>query len=189
MYFEARVSNQNSYKVIVEENRSAWVIKYCRVETDPDGNPLPGQKENWVERVFDRAHFTVAKDGHISLLMDNVSYILDTVKYGTDYEVYTRGSHRTVSIVNDEILLRESIRGRGGIGNMGNLKAGMPGKIVNILVKEGDHVNPGDPLLIMEAMKMENEMRASKEAIVDHIFVKVGDNVETGAQLISFKNV
>lgn len=189
MYFEAKINNETSYKVIVEENRAAWVIKYCKVKTQADGTPMPDQEENWVERVFNRHHFTVAKDGHISLLMENVSYILDTVKYGTDYEVYTRGSHRTVSIINDEILLRESIRGRGGIGAQGNLKAGMPGKIVNIFVKEGDRVNPDDPLLIMEAMKMENEMRAAKEAIVDHIFVKVGDNVETGAQLISFKSV
>lgn len=189
MYFEAKINDEFSYKVIVEENRSAWVIKYCKIETQKDGTPVPDQEEHWIERVFDRRYFTVAKDGHISLLMDNVSYILDTVKYGTDYEVYTRGSHRTVSIVNDEILLRESIRGRGGIGAQGNLKAGMPGKIVNILVKEGDRVSPDDPLLIMEAMKMENEMRASKEAIIDRIFVDVGDNVETGAQLISFKDV
>lgn len=189
MYFEAKVNDQTAYKVVIEESRSAWIIKYCLIKTDSDGQALPDQEEDWVVRKFDRENFTVAKDGHISLLMDNVSYILDTVKYGTDYEVYTRGSHRTVSIVNDEILLRESIRGRGGIGSQGNLKAGMPGKIVSINVKEGDTVKPEDSLLIMEAMKMENEMRASKEAIVDHIFVKEGDNVETGAQLISFKNI
>ena len=187
MYFEAKINNQSSYKVVVEENRSNWVIKYCLVKTNTDGSPVAGQEENWVERVLDRSNFSVAKDGHISLLMDNVSYIIDTIKYGIDYEVYTRGSYRSVSIVNDEILLRESIRGGGGMGGQGNLKAGMPGKIVNIMVKEGDTVNPDDPLLIMEAMKMENEMRASQTAIIDRIFVKVGDNVETGAQLISFK--
>ncbi len=188
MYFEAKINNESSYKVTIEESRSAWIVKYCKIQIQENGTPVPGQTEEWIEKVFSREHFTVAKDGHISLLMDNESYIVDTVKYGTDYEVYTRGSHRNVSIVNDEIILRESIRGRGGIGSQGNLKAGMPGKIVNLMVKEGDKVSADDPLLIMEAMKMENEMRASKEAIVDRIFVKVGDNVETGAQLISFKN-
>ena len=63
----------------------------------------------------------------------------------------------------------------------------MPGKIVKVFVKPGDEVKEGDPLLIMEAMKMENEMRASGAAVVKDVLVKAGDNVESGATLVTFQ--
>jgi biotin carboxyl carrier protein len=67
------------------------------------------------------------------------------------------------------------------------LKAGMPGKIIEIFVKPGDLVKANKPLLIMEAMKMENEMRSSHEVRVKEICVKQGDSVESGAILIKFE--
>lgn len=177
MYFEVKV-NQTPYKLIVEENRINWIVK-IQSET------LKGQ--TWEEYVISKNDFSVTKDGNISLLYKNVSYIIDIIKYGTDYEVYTRGSHRNISIVNDEILLRESIRGGGGLGGQENLKAGMPGKIVKIFVQEGQEVQSNDPLVIIEAMKMENEIRATHNCTIDRIFVTEGENVETSAPLIAFK--
>lgn len=179
MYFEAKV-NQTGYKVIVEELRSDWLIKI----------QIPGEdasSEAWKEYMIPKKNFTVAKDGNISLIFKDSSYLVDIVKFGTDYEVYSRGSYRSVSIMNDEILLRESIRGGGALGGQNNLKAGMPGKIVKVFVKEGQEVKADEPLLIMEAMKMENEMRAANDCVIDHIYVKEGDNVETSAALISFR--
>lgn len=179
MHFEAKV-NKSPYKVIVEDMRSDWLVKIQIVNGD-------ASKETWKEYSIPKKNFTVAKDGNISLLFKDSSYILDLVKYGTDYEVYSRGSYRNVSIVNDEILLRESIRGGGALGGQDNLKAGMPGKIVKVFVKEGQSVKADEPLLIMEAMKMENEMRAANDCIIDRVFVNPGDNVETSAALISFR--
>jgi biotin carboxyl carrier protein len=179
MYFEAKV-NQTPYKVVVEELRSDWLIK-VQVSTDDLSS------DTWKEYMIPKKNFTVAKDGNISLIFKDSSYLVDIVKFGTDYEVYSRGSYRNVSIVNDEILLRESIRGGGALGGQNNLKAGMPGKIVKVFVKEGQEVKADEPLLIMEAMKMENEMRAANDCIIDHIYVNEGDNVETSAALISFR--
>lgn len=179
MYFEAKV-NQTPYKVIVEEMRSDWLVK-IQMTTDDS------EKDIWKEYLIPKKNFAVAKDGNISLLFKDSSYLVDIVKYGTDYEVYSRGSYRNVSILNDEILLRESIRGGGALGGLNNLKAGMPGKIVKVFVKEGQEVKADEPLLIMEAMKMENEMRAANDCIIDRVFVNEGDNVETSASLISFR--
>ncbi len=64
----------------------------------------------------------------------------------------------------------------------------MPGKIIEIFVKDGDEVKAGKPLLIMEAMKMENEMRAAGDVKIKKIKVKQGDSVETGAVLIEFES-
>jgi len=64
---------------------------------------------------------------------------------------------------------------------------GMPGKIVKVLVENGQSVKAGDSLLVMEAMKMENEMKASADCTVKEIKVKAGDSVESGALLIDFE--
>ena len=114
--------------------------------------------------------------------------MVDVVGEGTKYEVYTRGSYRSIKIFNDEMLLHESLKGGGALGGGSDLASGMPGKIVKIMVKPGDAVKEGDPLLIMEAMKMENEMRAAKDCVVKTVHVKEGQTIEGGANLITFEN-
>lgn len=60
----------------------------------------------------------------------------------------------------------------------------MPGKVVRILVREGDDVQPGQGLVVIEAMKMENEITAEKPGRVTSISVKPDQAVETGAELL-----
>ena len=59
-----------------------------------------------------------------------------------------------------------------------SLRAPMPWKIIEILVQSGDQIKKGDPLIILEAMKMENVMKAPADLTIVKITVKVGDNVE-----------
>ncbi|AMQ17692.1 sodium-extruding oxaloacetate decarboxylase subunit alpha [Thermococcus peptonophilus] len=66
----------------------------------------------------------------------------------------------------------------------GVVTAPMPGKILRVLVKEGEQVKTGQGLLILEAMKMENEIPAPKDGVVKKILVKEGDTVNTGDPLI-----
>jgi len=66
----------------------------------------------------------------------------------------------------------------------GVVTAPMPGKILKILVREGDQVKVGQGLLILEAMKMENEIPSPKDSVVKRILVKEGDTVDTGQALI-----
>ena len=66
----------------------------------------------------------------------------------------------------------------------GVVTAPMPGKILRILVKEGEEVKTGQGLLILEAMKMENEIPSPKDGVVKKILVKEGDTVDTGQALI-----
>ena len=69
---------------------------------------------------------------------------------------------------------------------LNDLKAPMPGLMVDILVKEGDEVQKGDSLLILEAMKMENVIKAAGDGTIQEIKVKKGDSVEKGQLLITF---
>jgi len=64
------------------------------------------------------------------------------------------------------------------------VSAPMPGKILRVLVREGDQVKVGQGLLVLEAMKMENEIPSPKDGVVKRILVKEGDTVDTGQPLI-----
>ena len=61
----------------------------------------------------------------------------------------------------------------------------MPGRIVSVLVAPGDHVEAGQALLVMEAMKMEQTLRAPFKGRVETVHYKVGDAVREGAELVS----
>lgn len=69
------------------------------------------------------------------------------------------------------------------------IKSPMPGNVVKINVKEGDKVKKGDILVIVEAMKMENELRASGNMKVKKIFVKEGQQVEGFAPMIELTKI
>lgn len=66
------------------------------------------------------------------------------------------------------------------------VKAPMPGMVLNILVRNGDTVKKNDPLLVLEAMKMENLIKAPGDAVVAEVHVEKGKAVEKGQMLVSF---
>lgn len=67
----------------------------------------------------------------------------------------------------------------------GNLIAPMPGKVVKVFVKKGDRVKSGNPLVIMEAMKMEHILRAPFDGVVESIAAKDGDFIQNGKLVVS----
>ena len=69
---------------------------------------------------------------------------------------------------------------------LNEIKAPMPGLILDIKVEVGQEVKKGDPILILEAMKMENILKSPGDGIVKAIKVKVKDNVEKGQLLLEF---
>jgi biotin carboxyl carrier protein len=79
-------------------------------------------------------------------------------------------------------------RTRGVAGAQGSgpqrVTAPMPGKIVRVLVKPGDEVQPRQGLVVVEAMKMENELRAARSGRVREVFVAEGQSVEAGTALV-----
>ncbi len=75
----------------------------------------------------------------------------------------------------------------GGAGGSGAVKAPMPGRVVKALVAEGDDVEAGTPVIIVEAMKMENEVLSDGPGVVRSILVSAGDTVDAGAVLIEIE--
>ncbi|MFI5206664.1 MAG: biotin/lipoyl-containing protein [Gemmatimonadales bacterium] len=69
----------------------------------------------------------------------------------------------------------------------GTVRAPMPGKVLRVLVEAGLPVTQGQALIVVEAMKMENELRSPGAGTVDRVHVRAGDTVEKGAPLIELK--
>ena len=69
----------------------------------------------------------------------------------------------------------------------GSVTAPMPGTILQLLISQGDQVDVGQPLLILEAMKMENKITASAAGTVTSLGVSAGQSVETGQQLLTIE--
>jgi biotin carboxyl carrier protein len=172
MYFEAE-SDGIKYQVSVTESKGHW-----KVGTREDG-------KDWIYYDIPKEDYQFLDD-NVSFIFKDTSYLIDVINKGTEYTVYTRGVFKTFKVYNEEALLHESLKAGGGMGAGNSLNSGMPGKIVKIFVKPGDTVKEGEPILIMEAMKMENEMRAASDVKIKDIHVAEGENVESGATLVTF---
>ncbi|MCH7412656.1 biotin/lipoyl-binding protein [Belliella sp. R4-6] len=93
----------------------------------------------------------------------------------------------TVKLQDKFDLLLEKLGMNTNKGNQAKeIKAPMPGLIFDIKIKEGDEVKKGDPVLILEAMKMENIIKSPGDGIVKAIKIKKGDSVEKNQVLIQF---
>lgn len=100
------------------------------------------------------------------------------------------GGYRVHAEALDErsLAIRELAGAAARPAGPAHLVAPMPGLIVRINVAEGDQVRPGQGLVVMEAMKMENELRAAAAAVVRRILVAPGSAVEKGTMLLELES-
>ena len=125
------------------------------------------------------------------VLYKNKSYSAELVKHDLSTKTISfkiNGQIYNVEVKDRYDLLLEKMGMNGSAsGKVNHIKAPMPGLIVQVNVAAGDNVKTGDPLLVLEAMKMENMIKASGDGEVKYIKVKKGDSVEKGQVLIEFK--
>lgn len=130
-------------------------------------------------------------DDKFHVLKDNKSYLVEVVS--TDlaskkYKIKVNNSVYEVAIANDLDQLIKAMgieKGRSKVVNA--IKAPMPGLILEINVSLGQEVKENDPLLILEAMKMENSFLSPRNGIIKSIAVEKGNAVEKGQLLIEFE--
>ncbi|HEY3403650.1 MAG TPA: biotin/lipoyl-containing protein [Ohtaekwangia sp.] len=129
-------------------------------------------------------------EGHFSILFKNKSYRAEVVKTDQATKTFTikiNGKQHTVELKDKfDMLLEKMGMKSGASGKVNVLKAPMPGLIIDLKVKPGDVVKAGEPLLVLEAMKMENIIKSPGEGEVKMVNVKKGDRVEKNQVLISF---
>jgi biotin carboxyl carrier protein len=129
-------------------------------------------------------------DGYFHILLKNKSYRAEVVKADKATKTFTfkiNGRIYPVTLKNKFDLLLDKMGMSGASASkVNNIKAPMPGLIIEMRVKEGDEVNGGDTLVILEAMKMENSIKSPGTAKVKTVKVKKGESVEKGQTLIEF---
>ena len=102
-------------------------------------------------------------------------------------DIKINGKKTSVHVKTDlDLMLEKMGMISKEIPTINKLDAPMPGNILDVLVSKGDKVGKGDPLLILEAMKMENVIKAPTDVTIQKINVLVGDNVEKNQTLIEF---
>jgi biotin carboxyl carrier protein len=163
MAFIAKLSDQN-YTVEIEENGKSMY----RVSVDGNEFVVDGKKTG-------RTNY--------SLIVDNRSFEIEVDNTDDEYRVLVDGRNYRIHLVDER---RMRVGSQLGVELQGrqSVSVPMPGKIIAVLVSEGDAVDKGQGLVIVEAMKMENEVRSPIAGAVKEIRVKPGDTVEGGAVLL-----
>ena len=160
--------------------------------------------EKTVEIVQNNGHYEIDLDGRrltvdsrnfggsdiFSFLIDGRSYLVESAPVRPErgeYYATVLGRHYDVDVL-DELLLaaRDAEKAHEHTGAY-VVRAPMPGLIVHVHAKPGTHVNAGEPLVIMEAMKMRNELATEVAGIVKSVAVGVGDKVDSQAALVTIE--
>lgn len=123
------------------------------------------------------------------LVLDGASHALALESTGRGvWAVGLHGERHEAEVVDERTRHIRSLTGAGQkASGPTTLKAPMPGLVVRIAVEEGSKVEAGSPLVVLEAMKMENELRATGPAVVKGVKVKPGQPVEKGQVLVEFE--
>jgi acetyl/propionyl-CoA carboxylase alpha subunit len=137
--------------------------------------------DGYVEVDGRRIEYSVLSANETSLVV-RIGNAFKEIFYLSDGEcidLFTDGHGLKFRTLSDRDLLLRKIRGEK-VSNQhrAEVKAPMPGLVVKVLVKKGDSVKRGETLAVLEAMKMENEIRASQDSEVVDVFVRVGEIVE-----------
>jgi biotin carboxyl carrier protein len=127
----------------------------------------------------------VLDDGSLSVRIDGK--ILDLVVEGDppDVGVVASGHRAYVRVESERHRAAAAAKRTAGGGSEKTIAAPMPGRVAKLLVAVGDEVAPGQGVVVIEAMKMENELRAKGAGVVAAIHANPGDAIEAGAKLIS----
>ena len=152
------------------------------IETNDGKVLINGTELRWDFQEISDNYFHIIK-GHRSITAEVVKSDYDAKQFTIKIE----GRNYEVSLKDRMDLLLEKM----GIADAANtaitdLKAPMPGLILDIMVEEGQEIKKGDQLMILEAMKMENVLKAPGDGVVRSIEVSKGGSVEKNQVLITF---
>lgn len=130
-------------------------------------------------------------DNQFHILVNGKSLKAELVAYDRNasfFDFIIKGKRISLRLEDryDELIARMGMESGAG-HKVTELAAPMPGLVLQVLVKKGDEVKAEDPVIILEAMKMENSLNAPADLIIDEVKVKKGDKVDKNQVLITFE--
>jgi biotin carboxyl carrier protein len=157
-----------------------------------EGEEVPVEIEETGEsgyavRVGERALAVdaVNVEGHaVSLLVDGRSYDVDLEEDGEGVNVLVEDEVFRLEMLDERRLRMRAARTHFTVSGPQAVVSPMPGKVARVLVAAGAEVAEGQGLVVVEAMKMENELKSPRAGTVKEVLVKEGQPVEGGAKLV-----
>ncbi|MEO0561418.1 MAG: biotin/lipoyl-containing protein, partial [Chloroflexota bacterium] len=155
--------------------------KQFEIEIDNEGKVFVNGEQRHVDFLS-----LGADDTLYSLIMETTSHeVLVDVADGNEYAVLIGGRQYAVNVLDERALLLGSRRGDlGGDTGEVTIRSPMPGLIVDVPVAEGDEVTKGQTVIILESMKMQNELKSPRDGTVQRVSVEAGQSVEQKKILI-----
>jgi biotin carboxyl carrier protein len=140
----------------------------------------------WVDGKPRSVDFLSLGPTLFSVIMDNAQHEVVVENREDAVEVLMKGRLYTGTVLDERAQLMRSRRG-GDANDSGEVtvRAPMPGLIVAVLVSEGEHVKAGQTLVILESMKMQNELKAPRAGTVQRVSVQAGTTVEQRKVLVT----
>ncbi len=147
--------------------------------------------KKFLNNFFIDADIKSVGEGQYHILYKGKSYRAELLDFEDKKKIKIRINGKSISLeIKDQSDLLLDKMGLSTISSvkMQEIKAPMPGLIIDINVSAGDLVKIGDPLLVLEAMKMENIIKSPCDGIIQEVFSKKGDIVEKNKILIKYVN-
>jgi len=119
-------------------------------------------------------------DGRLLMRLDGRAFPARAVRHGSDWHIFSAGDFR-------KLALRPPLQAAEADTRAGSLAAPMPGKVIQVLAKAGAQVKKGEPLLILEAMKMEHTITAPVDGVVKEVHYAPGELVLEGVALVTLE--
>lgn len=154
-------------KVEIEIGGRARVVEY-----------VPGAASAVVDGVSVPVEAKVLRPGVLSLIVDGRAWRV--VLEDTNEPAVLVAGKRIPYSVNDPRSLKARRAHAGGTDGPRSIKASMPGRVVRVLVAQGESVVAHQGVVVIEAMKMQNELKSPKDGVVAELRVKTGDTVSAG---------
>lgn len=127
---------------------------------------------------------TINEQGLYSLIVGQRSFEAQVDRVDLDnWQIFMGGNLYEIEVYEESVRLLQQKTG-GGAAADGDVKAPMPGLVLDVPIAEGDVVEQGDKVIILESMKMENELKAPRGGTVTKINVQQGDSVNQNQVLI-----
>ena len=149
------------------------------IEITTDGKVIVNGNERNVD-------FLSLADNLYSIIMNDESYEIVVDEVDGEHQVLMRGQLYNGRVLDERALLMASRSGGldDGSGEV-SIKAPMPGLIVAVPVEEGQEVTKGSTVVILESMKMQNELKAPRDGVIQRISVEEGQSVEQKKVLVT----
>lgn len=172
-----RCERHARYEITVGDSTRHILVAYLGQSNSGEGQRYGVQIDDGEVLVV---HASRPVQDVVNLLVGTAAWEAGLVDAEDGFEVEILGIRHEVAVVDPR---RKALR-QAAVSGGAVIKTMMPGRVVRVLVAEGDAVAKGDPVIVVEAMKMENELKAPRDGTIKRISSGTGTLVDAGAVLV-----